>query len=65
MDNVSIRAFVYQGIITLLVVCVLCTAMMWSQYEISWYTIDGGGGTSSGGLYVLTGTIGQLLKNQK
>jgi len=43
MDNVSIRAFVYQGIITLLVVCVLCTAMMWSQYKISWYTIDGGG----------------------
>lgn len=29
------------------------------QYEISWYTIDGGGGTSSGGSYVLTGTIGQ------
>ena len=28
-------------------------------YEISWYTIDGGGGTSSGGPYVLTGTIGQ------
>ena len=29
------------------------------QYELSWYTIDGGGGTSSGGPYVLTGTIGQ------
>jgi hypothetical protein len=29
------------------------------QYEISWYTIDGGGGTSSGGPYTLTGTIGQ------
>jgi len=28
-------------------------------YEITWYTIDGGGGTSSGGPYVLTGTIGQ------
>jgi hypothetical protein len=28
-------------------------------YEISWYTIDGGGGTSAGGPYVLTGTIGQ------
>jgi hypothetical protein len=28
-------------------------------YEIIWYTIDGGGGTSSGGPYVLTGTIGQ------
>ena len=30
-----------------------------SQYEISWYTIDGGGGQSSGGPYTLTGTIGQ------
>ena len=29
------------------------------DYEISWSTIDGGGGTSSGGTYVLTGTIGQ------
>jgi hypothetical protein len=29
------------------------------QYKIDWYTIDGGGGTSSGGPYVLTGTIGQ------
>ena len=29
------------------------------DYSISWYTIDGGGGTSSGGNYSLTGTIGQ------
>jgi hypothetical protein len=29
------------------------------QYELTWQTIDGGGGTSSGGSYVLTGTIGQ------
>lgn len=28
-------------------------------YKIDWYTIDGGGGTSTGGPYVLTGTIGQ------
>jgi len=29
------------------------------DYEIIWNTIDGGGGQSSGGSYVLTGTIGQ------
>jgi hypothetical protein len=29
------------------------------RYELNWSTIDGGGGTSSGGAYVLTGTIGQ------
>ena len=30
-----------------------------SDYKIAWYTIDGGGGQSSSGQYVLTGTIGQ------
>ena len=31
------------------------------DYQINWWTIDGGGGTSesSGGQYVLKGTIGQ------
>jgi hypothetical protein len=29
------------------------------EYEISWSTIDGGGGRSSGGPYELVGTIGQ------
>jgi hypothetical protein len=29
------------------------------DYELSWSTIDGGGGTSSGGDYSLIGTIGQ------
>ncbi|QQS08468.1 MAG: hypothetical protein IPK69_10790 [Phycisphaerales bacterium] len=30
-----------------------------AQPTIDWYTIDGGGGTSSGGLFTLSGTIGQ------
>jgi hypothetical protein len=29
------------------------------NYQIDWYTIDGGGGTSSGGPFTLSGTIGQ------
>jgi len=29
------------------------------QYGLSWSTIDGGGGTSSGGQYTVMGTIGQ------
>ena len=29
------------------------------DYEIAWHMIDGGGGTSSGGQYILSGTIGQ------
>jgi hypothetical protein len=28
-------------------------------YDLAWWTIDGGGGTSSGGTYSVTGTIGQ------
>jgi len=31
----------------------------YADYSITWSTIDGGGGTSSGGQYVVTGTIGQ------
>jgi hypothetical protein len=30
-----------------------------AQFDISWYTIDGGGGSSSGGTFQLSGTIGQ------
>ena len=30
-----------------------------SQYEIPWSTIDGGGGVSSGGQFIIRGTIGQ------
>lgn len=29
------------------------------DYSVSWYTFDGGGGTSAGGGYTLMGTIGQ------
>ena len=29
------------------------------NYSIDWFSIDGGGGTSSGGIYTLSGTIGQ------
>ena len=28
-------------------------------YDLTWSTIDGGGGTSTGGAYSLSGTIGQ------
>jgi hypothetical protein len=30
-----------------------------AQYAIDWFTLDGGGGQSSGGAYTLNGTIGQ------
>src|SRR6266850_7064480 len=30
-----------------------------AQFSIDWSTIDGGGGTSTGGVYQVSGTIGQ------
>lgn len=47
----------------LLVACVAFSAPLQSgaepDFSVDWYTIDGGGGTSSGGAYSLSGTIGQ------
>jgi hypothetical protein len=57
------RPFNRNKIKSLLTVCVLTSLSGLSQsggdYILDWYTIDGGGGQSSGGQYVLTGTIGQ------
>ncbi|MCX6926208.1 MAG: hypothetical protein NT154_23825 [Verrucomicrobia bacterium] len=37
-----------------------CATIAHAQsYSIDWFTIDGGGGTSTGGVYSITGTIGQ------
>ena len=48
-----------QSILSALLILGLIVSSSWGQYEISWYTIDGGGGRSSGGDFTLTGTIGQ------
>ena len=45
--------------VLILLLMALATSVASGQYELSWYTIDGGGGRSSGGPYSLTGTIGQ------
>ena len=37
----------------------LCAQSSFAQYSIDWHTIDGGGGTSTGGVYSVSGTIGQ------
>jgi hypothetical protein len=38
---------------------VLAASSAHAQYSISWYKIAGGGGTSSNGQYIVSGTIGQ------
>lgn len=37
----------------------LVIAQTGSSFDLSWSTVDGGGGHSTGGAYVLSGTIGQ------
>jgi hypothetical protein len=41
------------------VVLLLVCNSAFAQYSIDWFTVDGGGGTSSNGTYEITGTIGQ------
>jgi hypothetical protein len=45
----------------LLILALLLSASAASaqSYAINWHTIDGGGGTSTGGVYSVSGTIGQ------
>src|SRR6266446_895868 len=38
---------------------ILCLRANAQTYSIDWLTIDGGGGTSTGGVYSVSGTIGQ------
>jgi hypothetical protein len=38
----------------------LVASSAWAQsFSIDWFTIDGGGGTSTGGVFSVSGTIGQ------
>ena len=44
---------------TKIILLLLLASAANADYNISWHTIDGGGGRSAGGQYVLTGTIAQ------
>ena len=45
--------------ITIALTIAACGSAMGQDFSISWFTIDGGGGTSTGGDFSLSGTIGQ------
>jgi hypothetical protein len=48
--------------------CFLLSALCFrasGQFAIDWSTIDGGGGTSTGGVYAVSGTIGQPDASQQ
>ena len=46
-------------VLYLLIFCIPLASTHAGQYELTWHTIDGGGGVSSGGQYIVSGTIGQ------
>jgi len=57
MKTMSIRSLV--AAVTWVVATLGTLNLSAQSYSIDWFTIDGGGGTSSGGPYTLSGTIGQ------
>ena len=56
-------AWTYKVLVPALCCPFLLTAMAdgprGADFDVSWYTLDGGGGTSTGGDFALSGTIGQ------
>jgi hypothetical protein len=45
--------------ILIILLLLVKTAVYAQQYSIEWYKVSGGGGTSTGATYQVTGTIGQ------
>ncbi|HRP61935.1 MAG TPA: hypothetical protein PK400_01430 [Phycisphaerales bacterium] len=46
-------------ILSAFVVCIAVAVYAGGEYDLTWHTIDGGGGTSTGASFELSGTIGQ------
>ena len=59
MKNRKTTAGLSRSVLFMLLLVMFCGATSMGDYELSWYTIDGGGGVSTGGSYTLTGSIGQ------
>ena len=49
--------FTLAGLLALILVSVVLAAPQ--AFDLSWWTVDGGGGSSEGGDYALSGSIGQ------
>jgi hypothetical protein len=45
--------------LALLLTTVTVMGQVGDGYDVSWWTVDGGGGESAGGDYALAGTVGQ------
>lgn len=47
------------GAILALMICFVGSQISAQNFSIDWFTVDGGGGTSTGGVFAVSGTIGQ------
>ncbi len=62
MNTKVLKMNIYAQRLVALVICLVvffCLRASAQSYAIDWSTIDGGGGTSTGGVYSVSGTIGQ------
>jgi hypothetical protein len=59
MKRINLNESFVLDIVILLMICLVTAVSAFGGYEISWSTVDGGGGRSTGEQYVLTGSMGQ------
>jgi hypothetical protein len=53
------KKILFFGILIVVIISLSGLALAAGSYDLSWWTVDGGGGTSSGSGYTLNGTLGQ------
>lgn len=53
------KKIVFFGILIVVIISLSGLALAAGSYDLSWWTVDAGGGTSSGNGYTLSGTLGQ------
>lgn len=54
------RTLLFGAIVGLIITASVVVAQSGGGYDLTWNTIDNGGGSSSGGAYTIAGTIGQF-----
>jgi hypothetical protein len=54
------RLILLSSIVLALLIVSIAVAQTGGGYDLTWNTIDSGGGSSSGGSYTLDGTLGQF-----
>lgn len=55
----NIRKLRHWVLALLLLIPVVALAQSGGPYDLSWWTVDGGAGISSGGAYIMAGSLGQ------